>query len=129
LALLVQHPELAAEVSEALPQDDTPGISLFNKIIELSTHHPQLTTGVLLELFRDQPEGKWLASLVQQELTVPPKGLKAEFLGALSQLRKQAQEQVIQKMLEKNALGTLTAEEKQTLSLLIINKKMQNELS
>lgn len=125
LTLLVQHPELAHHLGEDLPTDDSiAGVALFKKIVALALENSQLTTGALLESWRGQPEEKWLASLAQQELAIAKTGLKAELLGALEQIRKQAQEQDIQKLLEKGALGSLSPEEKQTLTSMIIKKKI-----
>lgn len=129
LALLVQHPELAGCVAEPLPDDGTPGLALFNQILALAKANPQISTGMLIETYRGQAEEKWLASLVQQELNIPPNGSKPEFLGALALMRKQATEALIQKMLEKGALGSLSPDEKTLLSALIINKKLENEPS
>lgn len=123
MALLVQHPELAQYVSEPLPDDDTPGNALFNKIVTLAGEHKQLNSALLFELMRGQPEEKWIAALTQQELPIPKLGLKSEFLGALQQLRKQARNQVVQKLLEKKRLlGQLGEEEERILNELIFNK-------
>ncbi len=129
LTLLVQHPELAQYAPEPLPPEATAGVALFNQVLELTRGHPQLSTGTLLEFWRGQPEEKWLASLAQQELSIPASGLQSEFLGALQQVRQQAKEQAIQKILEKGAMETLTPEEKKALNILIINKKMATEKS
>lgn len=124
LTLLVQHPELAQHVAEPLPHQNLPGVPLFNQVLRLAIENPHLTTGILLEFWRNKSEGKWLASLAQQEIATPPAGLKVEFLDALQQIRKQAQEQIIQKLLEKGAMGLLTPLEKENLSSLIINNKI-----
>jgi len=126
LTLLVQHPELAQDLGSNLMADETiAGATLFNQVLEMARQSPHLTTGALLESWRGLPEEKWLASLAQQELAISKTGLKAELLGALTQVRKQAQEQDIQKLLEKGAQGLLTPEEKQALTTLIINKKSE----
>lgn len=129
LALLVQYPELAQHVSEPLPFNDTPGIDLFNKIVTLATENKQLTTATLRECWRGQPEEKWLLPLAQQELTIPQSGLKAEFLGAIQQVRKQAKEQTVQKLLEKKRLlGALAPEEENELNSLIFNRNTPEEV-
>jgi len=127
LALLVQHPELAQFITEPLPLDDTPGNTLFNKIVGLAGEHPQLNAALLFELLRGQEEEKWIATLAQQELSIPKLGLKAEFLGALQQLRKQANNQAVQRLLDKKRLlGMLSAEEEMALNELIFNKNPEN---
>lgn len=123
LALLVQYPELAEHVTEPLPQDDTPGSALFNKIVGLARENKQLNSAQLFESLRGQPEEKWIATLAHQELPIPKLGLKPEFIGAIQQLRKQAKDQIIQRLLEKKRLlGTLPGEEEKILNDLIFNK-------
>lgn len=128
LALLVQHPELAQQVTTGpLPADEAPGNALFNKIVALATDNKQLNSALLYETFRGQPEEKWIAALAHQEHAIPKLGLKAEFLGAVQQLRKQAKDQTIQKLLEKKRLlGTLANEEENLLNDLIFNKNTEN---
>lgn len=125
LALIIQYPQLAQYVDEPLTPAEIPGTSLFNQIVTLATAQPQLSTGILLEYWRNQPEEKWLAALAQQTVNTPLAGLKAEFLGALQQARRQAKEHTIQKLLEKGSLGLLTPEEKSNLMLLINNKNLK----
>ncbi len=124
-ALLVQHPELAQYVNGPLALDEAPGTALFNTVLALAKTQPQLNSALLFEHFRGQPEEKWIATLAQQELTIPKLGAKPEFLGALQQLKKQAKNQTVQKLLlKKRLLGELTAEEDKLLNNLIFNKNI-----
>lgn len=126
LALLVQYPELAQYLTDPLPLDETPGTALFNTVLALAKTQQPLNSALLFEHFRGQPEEKWIATLAQQELSIPKSGYKSEFLGALQQLKKQAKSQLVQKLLEKKRLlGKLTAEEEQNLNDLIFNKNSE----
>jgi len=123
LSLLIQFPDLAQHVTEPIPSGIIPGTELFNQILEIAQQKKTLSTGTLLEFFRTQPEEKWLASLAQEELSLPQNGLLSEFLGAIHKMRKQIKAHFIQKMLEKAALGSLSSEEKHELNQLIIEKE------
>lgn len=125
MTLLVQQPELVTHITEALPTIDTAGFDLFTQVIATAQKNPKITTGQLLEHWRDQEEGKMLAKLAQWEHMIPAAGLSHEFTGAIKKLRQLAQEQTIEGLLAKAAQGNLSLEEKQNLSELI-NRKTGN---
>lgn len=122
LILLVQHPELAHHISEPLPELSLPAYPFFIKLIEICRQHPHLTTGGLLEFWREQKEEKLLAKLASWELVIPETGVKEEFLGAIRGLTRSAHDQVIQRMLAKAAQQGLSDEEKSQLTQLIADK-------
>jgi len=121
LTLLIQYPSLAQHLSNPLDEDMS-GADLFNQVWKIAAKNTSLSTGAILEHWREQKEEKWLASLAQQELTIPVEGLKSEFLGAIQQIQKQSKAQTIQKLLEKAAIGIISPEERTSLSAMIINK-------
>ena len=123
MTLLIQQPALAALITEPLPTLDIPGYELFTQLIVLAKQNPDITTGGLLEHWRDQPEGGMLAKLAQKEHMAPDNGIQHEFSGAIQQLYKLAQEQVINRLLSKAALAELSGEEKLHLSELIGKSK------
>lgn len=119
MILLIQEPKLAAVYTDELPLLDIKGFNLFSEIFATIREHPELTTGGLLEFYRDREEGKLLAKLAQMEHMIPEKGVEMEFLGAIKQLKKTANKQVIDRLLGKANQEGLTQEEKQRLSELI----------
>jgi DNA primase len=123
MTLLIQQPELAQHITDPLPPLQINGFSLFLELIEKAKQQLQATTGILLEHWRDQEEGKLLAKMAQWEHMIPEAGILPEFLGAVQNLKKLAYEQTINVLLDKAAHSGLTSEEKQTLSGLINNKK------
>lgn len=123
LTLLTQHPYLVELITQPLPQIDMKGFDLFKELVSRAQHNPSLTTGALLENWRDQPEGKLLAKLAQTEHMLPESGLKQEFIGAISKLYQLAQGHTIDALLNRGARGELSLEEKQTLAELINSKK------
>jgi DNA primase len=117
--LLVQHPELIAELTEPLPILDLPGIDVFYSIVSTIRLQPDITTGSLLENWRDQKEGATIAKLAQVDHMIPANGVKNEFLGAIIQLKKLAQKQLIDNLLARAAIQGLSDPEKQELRQLI----------
>ena len=69
ITLLVQNPELAPEVTvtDWLLQVQTPGADLLKQILDILHSRPQLTTGALIEHWRDQQQYKQLQRLATWE--------------------------------------------------------------
>jgi DNA primase len=119
MALLVQQPALVSLISEPIPKIDIPGFELFHQLIAQLQQNPGLTMGSLLERWRGQEESAVLVKLAHLEHMIPEAGIEAEFLGAIKQLRQLANAKIIDELLSKAAIAGLSAEEKQTLSILI----------
>lgn len=122
MTLLVQQPSLALSIDKPLPSLTIPGFDLFIELFEKSRKNPDITTGGLLEYWRDKPEGQTLAKLAQAEHMIPAAGIQYEFEGAIKKLHKLVYEQIIDNLLSKAAHTGLTDEEKRSLSELINNK-------
>lgn len=123
MALLVQHPSLAQQISGELPHVELNGFDLFLELIKQAQRDSSVTTGVLLENWREKPEGATLAKLAHWDHMIPEAGIQHEFLHALKKLRQLAHNQIIETLLTKAAHSGLSAEEKQNLSNLISNKE------
>lgn len=126
LALLVQQPSLANELSEALPPSQLPGYPLLLKLIEIIQQNPHINTGTLMEYWRGQKEEPTIAKLAQMEHLIPESGLKNEFLGAIRKLFGLSLNAGIDRLLAKAAQEDLSEEEKQELSRWIAKKKEDN---
>ena len=124
LTLLLQQPELASLINPPLPTLNIRGFNLLNDVIALLQENPTLTTGALLEHWRDKEEGKLLAKLTQTEHMIPEKGIQSEFLGSIQNLRNLSKRQAIDHLLAKASQMTLTQEEKEQLNELIHNKEI-----
>ena len=122
ISLLVQEPGLAAHLTEPLPAVDIPGFSLLIQLIDTIKTHSILNLAALREHWRDSKESELLEKLANIQHMTPPDGIKNEFLGAISQLKKLAHTQIIEKMLAKAAQNGLTTDEKQYLHELIHSK-------
>lgn len=122
LTLLIQNPHLVELISEPLTPLDMKGFDLFLKVVELTQQNPNITTGMLLEYWRDNPEATLLAKLAQAEYATSGIKLEQEFSGAIKQLRKLATDSAIEKLLNKAAQQALSHDERQLLNTLISNK-------
>ena len=122
ITLLIQQPALAKQIQEPLPPTNIRGFDLLLEIIETAKQHPDLTTGGLLEFWRERKEGPSLAKLAQTEHMISDEALQNEFLGAIQCLRKIGHEQLIERLLAKANQTDLSPEEKQQLGELIRSK-------
>lgn len=70
LRLVLHYPTIAGEIGpvEGLEQVDQAGVSLLRHVLEVAASRPQITTGGLIERFRDDPHGRHLGRIA----AVPP---------------------------------------------------------
>lgn len=119
ITLLIQQPSLAHLIHEPLPRIELRGYELLQKMLECVKQHPDLTTGGLLEFWRDNEEVNTLAKLAQTEHMIPDEGIQNEFVGAIERLHKLGREQVIEQLIAKANQTALSQEEKMQLDELI----------
>ncbi|HHS83386.1 MAG TPA: DNA primase [Gammaproteobacteria bacterium] len=122
VALLLQCPGLAvlAGEPERFRNIGGTGANLLVQLLELLQANPGLKTGAVLERWRDQEEGRYLAKLAQWK---PPfddvAELEAEFKGALTLLEQQLKERRAEELLHKARAGVLSSEERDELQQLL----------
>ncbi len=127
IALLLHEPGLAQGVGDTsdLVALDMPGIPLLLLLVDLLKSQPGLTTGALIERFRDSEYRgaiekllEWPHPALQRELN-----LEAELSGTLEQLRKALHAQRTDELLRKERLQGLGAAEKAELSRLLAERQ------
>jgi DNA primase len=123
LALLIQNPFLIKHFDDSLPTSTLPGSRFLSQLIEIIKKNPSITTGSLIENWRDQKEESFIAKLANWEHIIPEDGAENEFLGAIRQLKTLTLDEEIDRLLAKAASDGLTDEEKLTLSACIAKKK------
>ncbi|MDN3516880.1 DNA primase [Aquisalimonas lutea] len=113
VALLLQHPELAARGGEPERFRDLeqPGADLLVRLLELLQEQPHLRTEAILERFRDDPHEAALWKLVAWDHLVPEGGAEAEFLGAMERLDTLLTEQRLQYLHQQWQSGRMTDDE------------------
>jgi DNA primase len=125
IALLLQMPLLTSTVTNrnAISGLSIPGSDLFNELLTIVESNPDLSTGALLEYWRDRPEYEQLNTLVHWEHQVPESGVRAEFQALLQRLVQLDKQQYIEQLLGKAQAGKLTDEGKTELQKLIAESK------
>jgi DNA primase len=120
IALLLQHPRIAPKASEAADDWrtlDRPGIGLLMQLIDLIYQSPNITTGMLIEQWRDTETASHLQRLSDPSLLrdIPEEGQAAEFLGALKALSREAREMEGERLYKHASPSQLDEEEKRRL--------------
>lgn len=122
IGLLVQNPQLSTEVTSTdwLAKIEQPGSNLLKQLLDLLHQNPHLSTGSLLEHWRDLPEYKQLKTLASWDLMMEEDSLVLEVFRdsirkLLDELRQKRQDFLIAK--QKN--GALSPEETEELRHLL----------
>ena len=121
ISLLLHQPALgqAVQVPGELADDEGPGMDLLRELLEITRARPHLTTGALLEHWRDTDQGRHLHKLATTPLQVPEAGMARELQDALARLTQQHRERELERLLGEAHLRTLTADEKVKLEQLL----------
>jgi DNA primase len=119
LVLLVQHPELAQHCPDHLPNIEETGWQLLHSLLDLLKDKPSLTTGAILEHWRDKPDADIISKLAIYEHIVPEGGLVAEFQDIINYLKQQGIERHIEQLIGKARQQVISAEERAQLQQLL----------
>ncbi len=119
ITILLQHPELAAQLERAgdpqlIATLDRPGIAILVKLLETLAEQPHLNTAALVERWRDTPSEQHIHHLAYASLSFSGEELLGEFVGCLNQLQQQAKQQRHDQLTRKT-LSDLSDAEKQEL--------------
>ncbi len=123
IALLLDYPNLAQEVGnpEQWARYEVAGLDLFLAILEIIEAHPHIQTAALVERFRATEYEAALSRLTSGQFQYPADSdipLK-EFRDCLTQIRRQAQQQQLDKLLQQEQVEGLTAQERNDLLCLL----------
>ncbi len=122
IAMLLQHPALATRLEGPLHFSPLrqPGVALLVEMIELVRASPHITTASLLEHWRDRPESRHLASLLQRDILLDEErdDLAAEFTSAMAELNRQYDIQRRNELLDKFKFTGLNEQEREELQQL-----------
>ncbi len=97
---------------------ELPGVTLLLELIETLEDSPNLTTGALLERFRDHESGRHLAKLAAEEIAALDEGLAREFKDSLEKLQRLAEDQRFAELARKGRQGQLSDAEKREFARL-----------
>ncbi|TAN66937.1 MAG: DNA primase [Methylobacter sp.] len=125
IALLVQNPRLI----EALDQRqidwgalEFPGVVLFKSILQTITNKNPANTAILMECYRGAVEEKSIKALALLDLQVSDDKVDAVFCDALNRLLTQAREINLARLLDKDRVEGLDAQEKELLRKMLAVK-------
>jgi len=117
---LLQYPSLGTGVATTahLRSLELPGVPLLRELIETLEGNPHLTTGALLERFRDHESGRHLARLATEEIPTLNEGLEREFTDSLEKLQRLAEGQRFAELARRERQGQLSDTEKREFARL-----------
>lgn len=117
IGLLVQHPRLSALVPtvQGLKQASLPGVPLFIKLVEACQAQPGLTTGQLLEYYRESHSSSQLKTLAIWNHMIVDEMIEATFVDTLACLYDSILEHRQEVLIARDRTHGLTAEERQEL--------------
>nr|VFK37167.1 MAG: DNA primase [Candidatus Kentron sp. SD]VFK39710.1 MAG: DNA primase [Candidatus Kentron sp. SD] len=121
ILLLLHNPHLAIPTIDKarLCRLALPGIPLLVEILDVLEKYPNISTGGLVEHFRDKEFGRHIAKLVVDEPPLLVEGLEQELSDAFDKLWRLSDEQRYEYLIRKSTESPLTKEEKREFSLLL----------
>jgi DNA primase len=126
IALLLQYPELATrqDLPEAWQQQDSPGVKILSRLLEILRANPNYTTAVLVEHWEEDDIRHHLGKLAMTDLVVFD-DQEQQFVGCLQRLEKEARQNSASKLRNKLRPSDMTEEEKNLLRQLYSDKKSE----
>ncbi|MFU8831981.1 MAG: DNA primase [Wenzhouxiangella sp.] len=90
VALIIQRPELAADGAVFLLEvaGQLKGLGFLKEMIDFCRGRPHLSTAKLLEMWRDRPEGPWLAQLATRDICSEKEEMPAALAQTMVRIRR-----------------------------------------
>jgi DNA primase len=120
IALLLQRPDLAAQAD--LPtgwrEAVLPGIDLLRELVDVAAARPDIRGVALVERWDDPEIRRQLNAVQAMPLDLLEADLPEHFVGTLRRIAEHARREAAERLLRKNDLTSLTAQEKESLRAL-----------
>ena len=130
LELLLYQPSLAAEIQQPdfLQHCDVAGVPLLVEVLDLLQQHPGLSTGAVLEHWREREESRFLSKLAHWNPPLDDLELVADLRGHLNEIQRQYIENRIDFLGAEQSQRQLSSAEKQEYGQLLLqsHKVRQN---
>ncbi|MFM2588821.1 DNA primase [Vibrio sp. TBV020] len=125
IALLIQNPSYAQMVPElsSVRELTVPGLSLFAEVLEYCHQHPNITTGQLIEHWRNSSHEALLSRLAGWEIPLDEDNEQDIFLDSLDKILAQCVEKQIENLQAKERSVGLSTEERRELLALMLDLK------
>ncbi|CRK85911.1 DNA primase [Candidatus Providencia siddallii] len=129
ISLIIQYPSFSKFVPslKEIIYIKTPGIYLFKEIVDYCHSSPKITTGQLLERYRNNKFSKLLEKLVIWNDINEKEIAKKTFLDALNHLFNKAIDERFNYLIAKERIQKLTTEERKEVYLLTISQTKLNK--
>ena len=128
ISLLLQHPNLgyALPVFPEFKEMTLPGLGLLNSLLDICRITPNITTGQLLEHWREMPEYKQLNKLAVWENDIGEDKYEAQFFDILDKFLSTHLNNKIELLKQKERSGgILTSEETLELASLLLEQRQK----
>ncbi|MFA0141078.1 DNA primase [Vibrio kanaloae] len=125
IALLIQNPSYADMVPDlsSVKGLQLPGLSLFVEVLDICQVNPHISTGQLLENWRESKHEALLSRLASWEILLVEDNQEDIFLDSLDNILAQCVEKQIENLQAKARSVGLSAEEKRELLALVLDLK------
>lgn len=125
VALLVQYPWLVRHVPSlaGLQQSGIAGLPLFSELVQLCLEHPGLTTGQLLEYYRDKDNATTLETLAVWHHMIVEDEIEMMFIDLLTRMYDEALERRVEQLIVRERTSGLSRDERRELNELLIQAK------
>ena len=125
IALLLQNPSYAEMVPDLSTVRDLslPGLNLLGEVVDKCQTHPHMTTGQLLEHWRNTKNEALLSRLASWDLQVDDDNQEDVFIDSLDRILAQCVEQQIENLQAKERSVGLSVDEKRELLALMLDLK------
>lgn len=126
ISVLLQHPNVAYGLPEfpEFKEMNLPGITLLDSLLEICRINPNITTGQLLEHWREKPEYKQLNKLAVWQNNIGDAEYEAYFFDTLESFLNSHINNKIEFLKQKERSGkALTNEERKQLASLLLEQK------
>lgn len=130
-ALLLQNPTLAQTIMAKFKLNILRNIQgmILNKLLDLLSQNPHLTTGALVEFWRQESDFEYIVRLANWQHHVPQDGIEIELVGAMQRLIEQRLSIEINKLLKESSSRELTSKERYLLQKWIKEIKLNHSVS
>lgn len=125
IALLIQNPSYAEMVPDlsTVRELTVPGLSLFAEVLDYCHQHPNITTGQLLERWRNSSHEALLSRLAGWEIPLDEDNQQDIFLDSLDKILAQCVEKQIENLQARERSVGLSTEERRELLALMLDLK------
>ncbi|KLN64114.1 DNA primase [Vibrio sp. VPAP30] len=125
IALLIQNPSYAEMVPDlsTVRELTVPGLSLFVEVLDYCHQHPNITTGQLLERWRNSSHEALLSRLAGWKIPLDEDNEQDIFLDSLDKILAQCVEKQIENLQAKERSVGLSTEERRELLALMLDLK------